>query len=60
MKGHLMRSKLIALTFSFGLVAATAVPSLACSFNTQASSDTQQQQQTAQAQPQQPSQTSTQ
>lgn len=44
-----MRSKIIRLVVGCGLVVA-AVPALACSFNTQASSDQQKQQQTAQAQ----------
>ena len=44
-----MRSKLIGLFVGCTLVAA-AVPALACSYNTQASSDVQAQQQTAQAQ----------
>lgn len=43
-----MRSKILGLVVGCGLIAA-AVPALACPFNTQASSD-QQQQQTAQAQ----------
>ena len=44
-----MRSKIIGLLLGCSLVAAGA-PALACSYNTQASSDTQPQQQTAQAQ----------
>ena len=43
-----MRSKILGIVVGCGLVAA-AVPALACSYNTQASSD-QQKQQTAQAQ----------
>jgi len=45
-----MRSKLIGLLLGCGLLAASVVPTLACSYNTQASSDTQAPQQTAQAQ----------
>jgi hypothetical protein len=53
-----MRSKLIGLLLGCGLLAASVAPALACSYNTQASSDTQAPQQTAQAQ--QPSDTDTQ
>ncbi len=53
-----MRSKLVGLFLGCGLVAAAVVPALACSYNTQASSESQGQQQTAQAQDQ--SQTKTQ
>lgn len=53
-----MISKLTALVLGVGLVAVTAAPSLACPFQDQASANNQQQ--TAQAQPQQPAQTSTQ
>ena len=52
-----MRSKVLGILFGGGLLAATVVPALACSYNTQASSG-QGQQQTAQAQDQ--SQTKTQ
>jgi len=45
-----MRSKLIGLLLGCGLLAATVAPALACSYNTQASSDTQAPQQTAQSQ----------
>lgn len=44
-----MRSKIIGFVVGCGLIVA-AMPAVACSFNTQASSDQQQQQQTAQAQ----------
>ena len=44
-----MRSKLIGVLLGCGLLAATVAPALACSYTTQASSDTQPQQ-TAQAQ----------
>jgi hypothetical protein len=44
-----MRAKLVGLVLGCGLMAATVAPALACSFNTQASSDDQAQQ-TAQAQ----------
>ena len=50
-----MRSKIIGLLLGAGLVAASVAPALACSFNTQASSDSQGQQQTAQASPTQSS-----
>ncbi len=59
MKGFLMRSKIVGLLLGCSLLAATAAPSLACAFHDQASADTQSQQ-TAQAQPSSPSQTSTQ
>ena len=45
-----MRSKFIGFVVGCGLVAATIVPALACSYNTQASSDQNKPQQTAQAQ----------
>ena len=45
-----MRSKIIGLLFGCGLVAATIVPALACSYHTQASSDQNKPEQTAQAQ----------
>jgi hypothetical protein len=45
-----MRSKLIGLLLGCGVLAATVAPTLACSYKTQASSDTQPPQQTAQAQ----------
>ena len=57
-KMSIMRSKLTAILLGFGLVVATAAPSLACPLQDQASASTQQQ--TAQAQPQQSSQPSTQ
>ena len=45
-----MRSKIIGFVVGCGLVAATIVPALACSYHTQASSDQNKPQQTAQAQ----------
>jgi hypothetical protein len=48
--GLIMRSKLVGLLLGCGLLAATMAPSLACSYNTQASSEAQPPQQTAQAQ----------
>jgi hypothetical protein len=53
-----MRSKLIGVLVGCGLLAAAVAPAFACSYNTQASSDAQAPQQTAQAQ--QPSQTNSQ
>lgn len=53
-----MRAKLTAVLLALGLVATIAAPSLACPFQDQASANGSQQ--TAQAQPQQPTQTSTQ
>ncbi len=53
-----MRSKIVGLVLGASLLVATAVPSLACAFSTQASTDTQQQ--TAEAQPRQSTSTSTQ
>lgn len=44
-----MRSKIVSLILGCGMLAAAAVPSLACSYNSQASTDNQPQQ-TAQAQ----------
>ena len=45
-----MRSKIIGFIVGCGLVAATALPALACSYHTQASSDQNKPEQTAQAQ----------
>ncbi len=45
-----MRSKIIGFVVGCGLAAATIVPALACSYHTQASSDQNKPQQTAQAQ----------
>ena len=45
-----MRSKSIGIAVGCGLVAATIVPALACAYHTQASSDQNKPQQTAQAQ----------
>lgn len=59
LKGVDMRAMVTALLLGFGLLAATAAPSVACPFHDQqASSDAQRQ--TAQAQPPQSSQSSTQ
>ncbi len=53
-----MRLHLTALLLGLGVLAAAASPSLACAFHDEAATSSQQQ--TVQAQPQQPSQTSTQ
>ena len=45
-----MRSKIIGFVVGCGLAAATIVPALACSYHTQASSDQNKPEQTAQAQ----------
>ena len=45
-----MRTKLLAILLGCGLVAATAVPSLACNYQTNASNDKSTPQQTAESQ----------